>query len=95
MKSTRFKMTVLVVLVVLGCTGLFMLISYQRASASMSAQLEDNYGTVADKYAQELTAWLNANATIIDTMAAEITTDCLYDGATRASTAISRATMSC
>ena len=79
MKSLRVRMTIMIVLVVLVSTGLLLLISYQRASDSMSAQLEQNYSIVADKYAQELTAWINTNATIIDTMAAEIATDSLFD----------------
>ena len=79
MKSLRFRMTILIVLVVLVSTGLLLLISYQRSSDSMSAQLESNYSIVADKYAQELTAWVNTNATIIDTMAAQITTDSMYE----------------
>ena len=79
MKSLRFRMTIMIVLVVLVSTGLLLLISYQRASDSMADQLERNYSAVADKYAQELTAWINTNATIIDTMAAEIANDGLYD----------------
>lgn len=79
MKSLRAKKTVVIVLAVLVCIGLLMLISYQRASGSVSAQLEQNYSIIADKYAQELTAWVNTNATIIDTMAAEIATEGIYD----------------
>ena len=79
MKNPRVKMTIMLLFVVLVITGLLLLISYQRASDSLSAQLEKNYSIVADKYAQELTAWMNANATIIDTMVAQITTDGLYD----------------
>ena len=79
MKSLRAKMTALIVLVVMASTGLLLLISYQRTSDIMSAQLEQNYSIIADKYAQELTAWVNTNATIIETMAAEIATDSLFD----------------
>ena len=79
MKSNRFKITVLIVLVVLISTGLLLAISYRRASDSMLAQLENNYSVVADKYAQELAAWVNTNATIIDNLAAEITADGLCD----------------
>ena len=79
MKSLRAKKTVMIVLVVLVSIGLLLLVSYQRASGSMSAQLEQNYSIIADKYAQELTAWVNTNATIIDTMAAEIATEGIYD----------------
>ena len=78
MKSLHVKMTFVILLVVLAATGL-LLISYQRANNSMSAQLEENYSIVADKYAQEITAWINANATIIDTMAAEITVGAIYE----------------
>ena len=73
MKSLRGKMTVLIVLVVLVSSGLLCLISYLRARDSMSSQMEDSYSVAADKYALELTAWFNTNATVIDTMAAEIT----------------------
>ena len=78
MKSNRVKITILIVLMILVGTGLLLLISYRRASGSMTAQLEKNYSIVADKYAQELTAWVNTNATIIDTMAAEITASEIY-----------------
>ena len=79
MKSIRVKMTSLIILVVLVGIGLLLLISYRRASGSMSAQMENNYSIVADKYAQELTAWLNTNGTVIDTMAAEITASGIYE----------------
>ncbi|MCR5664423.1 MAG: response regulator [Oscillospiraceae bacterium] len=78
MKNYRVKMTALVVLVMLVSTGLLMLFSYQRASRSMTEQLEANYSVAADKYAQELTAWVNTNATIIDALAAEITESGIY-----------------
>ena len=72
MKSLRTKMTILIILVVLGSSVLLSFISYLRARSSLIDQLEDNYGVAAQKYALELTAWVNTNATIIDTMAAEI-----------------------
>ena len=72
MKSLRTKMTIMIVLLVLGSSVLLSFISYQRARKSLVAQLEDNYGVAAQKYALELTSWINTNATIIDTMAAEI-----------------------
>ena len=78
MKSLRVKMTSMIVFVVLVSTGLLFLISYQRARDSMSAQMENNYSIVADKYAQELTAWVNSNAAIIDSMATEITVSRIY-----------------
>ena len=79
MKNYRVKMTAIVVLVMLAVTGLLMLISYQNVSTSMMKQLETNYSVAADKYAQELTAWVNTNATIIDALAAEITSSGIYD----------------
>ena len=79
MKSLRVKMMVLLVLVVLVSTGLFLVIGYQRARNSLSSQLEANYATQADKYAQELTAWVNNNATIIDTMSADIAVNGIYN----------------
>ncbi|MBQ7563817.1 MAG: cache domain-containing protein [Lachnospiraceae bacterium] len=78
MKSMRLKMTTMLVLVVLISTGLLFLITYQRARDSLSAQMEDNYGVVADRYAQELTAWINSNATLIDTLAADISASGIY-----------------
>ena len=71
-------MTVLIVLAVLIGIGLILAFSYRRASERLTAQLEKNYSTVADKYAQELTAWVNTNATIIDTLASEISTGEIY-----------------
>ena len=72
MKSLRTKMTILIVLMVLGSSILLSLISYSRAKSSLILQSEDNYAVAAQKYALELTSWVNTNATIIDTMAAEI-----------------------
>ncbi len=73
MKSLRSKMTILIVLVVLVSSGLLSLISYERARRTMSSQLEESYSVAADKYAQELTAWLNTYATVIDTLSSQIT----------------------
>ena len=72
MKSFRAKMTIMIVLVVLGSTVLLSFISYQRAKSSLIAQMEDNYGAAAQRYALELSSWVSTNATIIDTLAAEI-----------------------
>ena len=80
MRNTRVRTMIVLLLVILVSIGLLLLISYQRASRSLSDQLEKNYYTVADKYAHELSAWVNANATIVDTMAAQIATDDLYSG---------------
>ena len=73
MRRFRIRVACMIVLAVLVSTGLLFLLSYQRAKDSMSSQTEDNYSVVAEKYAQELTAWINSNATIIDSLAAEIT----------------------
>ena len=73
MKQIRVRITILIVFVVLVITGLLFLIGYQRTRESISDQMEANYSVMADRYAQELTAWINTNATIIDTMSAQIT----------------------
>ena len=65
-------MTIMIVLVVLGSTVILSFISFMRASSSLTGQLKNNYGVASQKYALELTSWVNTNATIIDTMAAEI-----------------------
>ncbi len=72
MKSLRTRMTIMILLVVLGSSVFLSFISYQRAKSSLISQLENNYTVAAQKYALELTSWVNTNATIIDTMAAEI-----------------------
>ena len=79
MKSLRFKMTITIVLVVLISSGLLSGISYMRAKDTMSSQLEESYSVAADKYANELTAWLNSQATIIDTLAVEVTLNRIYE----------------
>ena len=78
MKNARMTTAIAIVLVMLMGIGLVMTLSYQRAEESLTAQLESNYSVVAEKYAQELTAWVNNNATIVDAMAAEITTTDMY-----------------
>ena len=72
-------MTIMIVLVVLISVGLLLMISYRRARDTMASQLEDSYSVQADKYAQELTAWLNSQATIVETMAVEITLNGMYE----------------
>ncbi|MCR5291708.1 MAG: response regulator [Eubacterium sp.] len=72
MKSLRTKLTITIVLVVLASSVLLSFISYQRAKTSLITQLQDNYGVAAQKYALELTSWMSTNATIIDTLAAEL-----------------------
>ncbi len=79
MKSLRVKMTIMIVFLVLVSSGILSLISYERAKSSMSAQLEQNYSVAAEKYAQELTAWINTNATIIDTMATDIEVSRMFE----------------
>ena len=65
-------MTIMIVLVVLGSSVLLSLSTYQRAKRSLISQMENNYAVAAQKYALELTSWISTNATIIDTLAAEI-----------------------
>ncbi len=72
MKNLRVKMTLLIVFVVLVSSALILVISYLRAKESMSGQLELTYSIEADKYAQELTAWINTNAAVIDSLAADV-----------------------
>ena len=72
MRSFRTRMTILIVLVVLASSVLMAFISYRRARSSLVEQLEDNYAVEAQKYALELASWISTNATIIDTLAAEI-----------------------
>ena len=79
MKNKHIRRTFLIVLVTALCTGLLMLLIYQRTSRSLSDELEASYSVVADKYALELTAWINTNATIIEALAAEITVSGIYD----------------
>ena len=72
MKSLRTRMTITIVLLVLGSSVFLSYISYLRAKSSLMIQLENNYDVEAQKYALELTSWINTNATILDTLAAEI-----------------------
>ncbi len=79
MKSIRVRVIGIIVLVVLFTTGLLFVVSYQRTRSSMTVQMENNYSTVAEKYAQELTAWISTNATVVDSLAAEITVSRIYE----------------
>lgn len=79
MKSFRTKMTILIILAMLGSSVLLSFISYQRAKRSLIDQMEDNYDVAAEKYALELSSWISNNATIIDTMAAEIAVNNISD----------------
>ena len=78
MKSMRVRITGIIVLVILISTGLVLGVSYQRAKDNISRQIENDYSLIAEKYAQELTAWMNTNASIIDSLAAEITVSKIY-----------------
>lgn len=79
MRSLRGKIAAMVVLVVLMCSLILSFVSYQRASKNLSVQLESSYSISAERYVQELVAWINTNATIIDTMAADIVTEEIVD----------------
>lgn len=79
MRRFRVKMTIMIVLVVLVSTGLLSMISYRRAKQSVFTEAEEKYRVEAAKYAQELTTWLNANATIVDTLAANIEYSRFFD----------------
>ncbi|MBR3040439.1 MAG: response regulator [Lachnospiraceae bacterium] len=72
MKSFRVRMTILIVLMVLGISLFLSFFSYQRAKKSLIMQVEDNYGVDAQRYSLELSSWVSTNATIIDTLAAEL-----------------------
>lgn len=78
MKSLRLKTIIMIVLIVLISSGLISWISYHRAKEMMSSQLEDSYSIAADNYANELTAWLNTRATILETLAVEFEVDEVY-----------------
>ena len=79
MRSFRLKLVSVIVFVVLVSTAMLFLISYQRTRSSMSVQAEENYGVIVDKYTQELEAWANTNATIVDSLAAELTISQKYN----------------
>ena len=72
MRGFRVKMTVMIVLVVLASSGLLSLMSYRRARNSMVSQSDATYSLAAEKYAQELSSWVNSNGAIVNTIAAEI-----------------------
>ena len=80
MRSFRLKLVSVIVFVVLVSTAMLFLISYQRTRNSMAVQAEENYRVVVDKYTQELESWMNTNATIVDSLAAELTISRLYNG---------------
>ena len=78
MKSFRLKLVSVIVFVVLVSTAMLFLISYQRTKSSMTVQAEENYRVIADKYAQELESWINTNATVLDSLTAEMTINRIY-----------------
>ena len=69
----------MIVLVIVVSTGLLSMITYRRAKKSLFSQSEDIYRMAADKYAQELTAWFNANAMVINTIASDIEINGIYE----------------
>ena len=79
MKSMHLKITIMIIVAVLISLGLLLMISYSRARDTMASQLEDSYSVQAEKYAQELTALLNSQATIVDTLAVEISLNGIYE----------------
>lgn len=79
MKNLRVRMTIMIVLAVLLSSGLLSLISFLRARDTMASQLEEGYSVAADKYAQELTAWMNTQATIVDTLSVDVTLSKIYE----------------
>ncbi|MCR5345141.1 MAG: cache domain-containing protein, partial [Lachnospiraceae bacterium] len=78
MRSLRSKMTILIVMVVLVSSGLLSMIGYNRAKETMSSQLEESYGVAAEKYANELTAWLNSRTTAVEVLSVQITLNEIY-----------------
>jgi len=78
MKRMRTRIAGILVLAVFLAAGALFFFSFRQAQESMSSQMEKDYSVVAEKYAQELTAWVNANAAVIDSMAAEITVSGIY-----------------
>ncbi|MBR6452283.1 MAG: response regulator [Lachnospiraceae bacterium] len=79
MRNTRVKITGLIVVAVMVCLGLLFAISYRREKENLTSQKESSYRVIAGKYAQELSAWMNTNATIIESMAADITVSGIYE----------------
>ena len=79
MKNMHLRITIMIVLALLISLGLLLMISYSRARDTMASQLEDSYSVQAQKYAQELTALLNSQATIVRTQAVEITLSGIYE----------------
>ena len=72
MRTIRTRMTLMIVFVILVSTGLLWMISNDRATKTMTSQLEDGYSVTAEKTAHELTEWIATNAAIVDTLAADI-----------------------
>ena len=72
MRTIRTRMTFMIVFVILVSTGLLWMISNDRATKTMTSQLEDGYSVTAEKTARELTEWIATNAAIVDTLAADI-----------------------
>ncbi len=79
MKSMHLKITIMIAVVVLISSGLLLMISYGRAKDTMASELEASYSVQAEKYAQELTALLNTQATIVETLSVEISMNGVYE----------------
>ncbi|MBP5231658.1 MAG: response regulator [Clostridia bacterium] len=79
MKKSRPIIAVIAAIAAIVAVSVIMLLNYDRAIRNMSEQMEANYSATADKYAEELTAWVGTNATMIDTLAAEISAGSVYD----------------
>ena len=75
LKGLRGKMITMVVVIILFCTAALSLISYKLASGILTGKMEANYSMAAERYSNELEAWINKKAAIIDTMAAELSTN--------------------
>ena len=72
-KKSRAKTLLLMIMTVLVSVSALLLVSFLKARSSMSEQLEANYSVMADKYAQELSSWVNSKARLVDAIAASIT----------------------
>ena len=78
MKKIHLRLTGILVLVIFLFTGVFFFVSYARARDSLTARLERDYSAEAEKYARELSAWVDTHAALVDSLAAEITVSGIY-----------------
>ena len=79
MRTLRGKLILMVVIAIVVCSAVLSVISYNRASKILAEQLEKTCHTASERYAQELTAWLNFEGAIIDTLAADMVTNKVTD----------------